>query len=122
MINSNKEFVLEKYHHNPMLPQSYQITRVQRETYNTVTLELEPKHKSPIFKFAPGQFNMVYLYGIGEVPISISGDPATSKTIVHTTRSVGAVSNAVCKLKRGAEIGVRGHFGSHWPIERAFGN
>jgi NAD(P)H-flavin reductase len=122
MTNSKKDLGLDLSHHNPMLPHSYEVTRVQKETYNTFTLELEAKHKSPGFKFAPGQFNMLYLYGIGEVPISISGDPSTSRTIVHTTRSVGAVSDAICKLKRGAEVGVRGPFGSQWPTDKVSGN
>jgi len=58
---------------------------------------------------------------VGEIPISISGDPAKRKPLVHTTRAVGTVSKAMRELKSGDMIGVRGPFGSHWPIELARG-
>ena len=98
-----------------MLPQLYQVSRVKRELYNTVTLELKSTNGSNGFSFAPGQFNMLYVHGVGEVPISISGDPLEMKTVVHTTRAVGAVSNAICKLLSGATVGLRGPFGIGWP-------
>jgi len=60
---------------------------------------------------------MLYVFGVGEVPISISGDPTQSQTLVHTTRAVGTVTRALRTLKRGDTLGVRGPFGSHWPIE-----
>ncbi|MFN4217858.1 MAG: FAD/NAD(P)-binding protein [Candidatus Bipolaricaulia bacterium] len=72
--------------------------------------------------FAPGQFNMLYLFGMGEVPISISGDPAHPDIVVHTVRAVGTVTKALCRLKRGEVVGVRGPFGSSWPMTEAVGN
>ncbi len=74
------------------------------------------------FQFKPGQFNMLYLYGVGEVPISISGDPARSNVLVHTTRAVGTVTKVMSKLKVGDMIGVRGPYGTAWPVEEAVGN
>jgi NAD(P)H-flavin reductase len=65
---------------------------------------------------------MLYLFGVGEIPISISGDPSKPKRLVHTTREVGTVTRAMRKLKRGEVLGVRGPFGSHWPVEDAKGN
>lgn len=106
---------------DPMLPQLYRVQRVRREIPDTFTLELEPANGSGIPPFATGQFNMLYVFGVGEVPISISGNPARPKPLVHTTRAVGTVTKAMRKLKPDDVIGVRGPFGSHWPIELAQG-
>ncbi len=106
---------------NPMLTHSFSVKRVQRETYDTFTLELKPRNKAQVTSFAPGQFNMLYVFGAGEIPISISGDPAKPETFVHTTRAVGTVTSAMRKLRRGDQIGVRGPFGTGWPVEEAKG-
>ena len=58
-----------------MLPMPYRIQRVRQETDDTFTLELVPADSADGFSFAPGQFNMLYVFGVGEVPISISSDP-----------------------------------------------
>jgi len=107
---------------DPMVPSPFCVRGVRKETYDTFTLELEPANGADGLPFAPGQLNMLYLFGIGEVPISISGDPTKPQTLVHTVRSVGAVTEAICKLKRGDVLGVRGPFGSHWPVEEAAGS
>jgi len=105
---------------DPMLPLGYRIQRVKQETEDTFTLELVPVAGKPTV-FAPGQFNMLYIYGVGEVPISISSDPAKAPAIQHTTRVVGTVTKAMRLLKRGDMIGIRGPFGTHWPVEEAIG-
>ncbi len=74
------------------------------------------------FPFLPGQFNMLYLFGIGEVPISISGDPVREDLLVHTVRKVGTVTEAIGRLKQGESIGVRGPFGTPWPLEESKGD
>ena len=107
--------------HDPMLPAQYRVLHVRHEIPDTSTLELEPCDGSAILPFACGQFNMLYVYGVGEIPISISGDPNRAGPLVHTTRAVGAVSRTMCELKPGDTVGVRGPFGSHWPLERADG-
>ena len=104
-----------------MLPQLYRVQHVRDEMPDTFTLELEPQDGSAIPPFATGQFNMLYVFGVGEIPISISGDPAKRKPLVHTTRAVGTVSRAMRELKPENVVGVRGPFGSHWPIEHAMG-
>lgn len=106
---------------DPMLPTPYRVQRVHHEIRDTFTLELEPGDGNDIPPFASGQFNMLYVFGVGEIPISISGDPAHSGSLIHTTRAAGTVSRAMQHLKRGDMLGVRGPFGSHWPIERAIG-
>lgn len=104
-----------------MLPSPYRVLHVHHEIPDTFTLELEPSGDSPILPFACGQFNMLYVYGVGEIPISISGNPAQPTPLVHTTRAVGVVSRAMRQLKPDDMLGVRGPFGSHWPIEEAQG-
>jgi NAD(P)H-flavin reductase len=106
---------------HPMVPQPWCVRRLWRETHDTFTFELTPDNSRPKFHFLPGQFNMLYVFGIGEVPISISGDPAKAERLGHTVRAVGAVTRAMCSLKRGAQLGVRGPFGSCWPVEQAAG-
>ncbi len=107
---------------NPMLPHPYRIRQVRKETPDTFTLELAPVNGANGSSFAPGQFNMLYVFGVGEIPISISGDPGHATPLVHTTRAVGTVTKAMRNLKRGEVLGVRGPYGSHWPVEEAEGN
>jgi NAD(P)H-flavin reductase len=106
---------------NPMTPSPFRVRNVRRETHDTSTLELRSGDGIGRFLFSAGQFNMMYVFGVGEVPMSITGHPGKSDSLVHTTRSVGAVTGAVCKLKRGDTVGIRGPFGSHWPMEEATG-
>jgi NAD(P)H-flavin reductase len=74
------------------------------------------------FRFAPGQFNMLYAFGIGEAAISISGDPAEPGRLVHTIRSVGKVSDALTRLRPGDALGLRGPYGGGWPLDAALGS
>ena len=72
--------------------------------------------------FAPGQFTMLYAFGVGEVPISVSGDPARPRPLVHTIRAVGAVdATRSARPRPGAVVGVRGPFGNGWPVAAAAG-
>lgn len=64
---------------------------------------------------------MLYVLGVGEAPISISGNPLEPAPLTHTVRAVGAVSRAICALKRGTSLGVRGPFGAGWPMDEARG-
>jgi NAD(P)H-flavin reductase len=105
----------------PMLPQPYRITRVRQETYDTRTLEIEPADGSRCPRFLPGQFNMLYMFGVGEMAISISGDPAWRSSTTHTIRAVGNATRALTSLKAGDTMGVRGPFGTAWPIEEMAG-
>lgn len=123
-----------------MVPRVFKVQSVRRETADTSTLALQPvppaRHVSgraarvgpgpsdgaASCAFSPGQFNMVYVFGVGEIPISISGSPRQPQHFIHTTRVVGAVTKALCGLKRGAAVGVRGPFGSAWPLREAEGH
>jgi NAD(P)H-flavin reductase len=121
MPTTVEQSATEALNPEPMLPAPYRIQRVKQETDDTFTLELVPADSGEGFSFAPGQFNMLYVYGVGEVPISISSDPSDSPGIQHTTRVVGTVTKAMRLLKRGDMLGIRGPFGTHWPVENATG-
>ena len=101
-----------------MVPQPFRVRRRRRETSDTWTLTLEPLAGEGISP-APGQFTMLYAFGVGEIPISVSG--ADDGLLVHTVRAVGAVSDAICASKPGAVLGVRGPFGNSWPLAEATG-
>ncbi len=103
----------------PTLPRPHRVSRRWRETADTFTLRLEPLDGRPV-EFEPGQFNMLYAFGVGEVPISISGDPASGE-IVHTVRAVGPVSRRLCEAGRGDVVGVRGPYGTTWGLDTVEG-
>ncbi len=105
-----------------MYPGSFRVHQAKKETHDTYTIEIEPVDGGICPPFSAGQFNMLYVFGKGEVPISISGGPIEQKRIVHTIRSAGIVSGALSQLKAGDVVGVRGPFGNYWPLEDAVGN
>lgn len=104
-----------------MLPRTFRLRDVNRETPDTFTFHLGPEEDSMRFAFFPGQFNMLYAFGVGEVPISICGDPLIQDTVTHTIRVVGAVTKAMNKLQPGDPVGVRGPFGRGWPMSETAG-
>lgn len=106
---------------DPMQPISAKVVKTGIDTYDTFTVTLIPDNGADSFPFAPGQFNMLYAFGTGEVPISISGDPAKPQKLIHTIRNVGAVTQALSRLKSGDTVGIRGPFGNSWPVEEAKG-
>lgn len=101
-----------------MVPVLAKVTRRIPELGDIVTLECEVDDWKG---FRPGQFNMLSVFGVGEVPISISGPTSDRTKIIHTIRDVGAVSHALAGLRAGAMIGLRGPYGVPWPVERAKG-
>jgi NAD(P)H-flavin reductase len=101
-----------------MTPLPYRVLRKRRENHDNWTLELEPVSEA-IEPIGPGQFTMLYAFGVGEVPISTSGDLERGDTLVHTIRAVGAVTRALCATKPGDVVGVRGPFGNTWPVAAA---
>lgn len=100
----------------PMAPIPYRILRRDEETADTVTLELSPAAGGDALAFTPGQFNMLYRFGVGEAAISISGPPGDRARLVHTIRAVGATSRALVASQVGEVLGVRGPFGRGWPV------
>ncbi len=108
---------------DPMLPRVARVRRRRRDAPQVWTLDIEIENggEPEDFAFAPGQFNMLTVFGVGEVPISMSGDPAEPRLLVHTVRAVGAVSAALTDLGAGDAIGLRGPFGAGWPMDEAVG-
>jgi NAD(P)H-flavin reductase len=106
-----------------MLPRPAIIQAIKPEAVGVWTFSMtfaNPADRDA-YRFQPGQFNMLYLPGFGEAAISLSSDPAEPQVLGHTIRCAGSVTQAFSRLKVGDRVGVRGPFGSHWPLENAGG-
>lgn len=104
-----------------MTPQIARVRSRRHDCGQTWTLEIETDGPPPA-RFRPGQFNMLTVFGVGEIPISLSGDPVKGgERLIHTIRAVGAVSAALTQMRPGHLIGLRGPFGNGWPVEEAAG-
>ncbi|MCC7414184.1 MAG: FAD/NAD(P)-binding protein [Gammaproteobacteria bacterium] len=108
---------------NPYLPLEAEVVDRLREsdTIFTLRLKLTDPDAQRAYGFQPGQFNMVYLYGVGEVAISIVSDPEYEDLLDHTIRIVGRVTRGLAKLRRGDRLGIRGPYGRGWPLDRTRG-
>lgn len=106
---------------NAFVPSPVMIHRTIWETDDTFTLLLDPPAGAEKFNFLPGQFNMLYVFGFGESAISISSDPRKPNMIAHTIHRVGSVTSRLAQMKRGDFIGLRGPYGSAWPIDELRG-
>jgi len=103
-----------------MTPRPFRVASRRPDTADTWTLELEPcSDRAP--EVAPGQFMMVYVFGVGEVPISVSSRSGPDGRIALTVRAVGAVTRAICAAEPDAVLGLRGPFGNSWPVDAAVG-
>ena len=107
--------------HNNLTPlDAIVVTRTQESpSIFSLGLRFTDKAINEQYSFLPGQFNMLYVFGIGEVPISIVSDPQQSKELVHTIRVVGRVTRALSALKPGDHLGIRGPYGRGWPLQLA---
>jgi len=108
---------------NPYLPHEVEILERIEECAGVFTLRLRftDADRQRAYTFAPGQFNMVYLYGVGEVPISIVSDPMEEDVIDHTIRAIGRVTRGIERLRAGDRLALRGPFGRGWPVDAARG-
>ena len=98
------------------------VARTQESpTIFTLRLCLDDPQAQAAYRFAPGQFNMLYLYGVGEAPISIMSDPEDRDGIGHTIRAQGRVTQGLAKLRPGDRLGLRGPFGRGWPLQETGG-
>src|SRR4030042_4765373 len=104
--------------HRPLEFQWAEVVKVEQEIPEVATLGLrftDPAVRDA-YLFEPGQFNMLYVPGYGEAAISISSDAEDRAVISHTVRFVGNVTRALSRLRAGDQLGVRGPFGSSWPV------
>ena len=108
----------------PMRPHWAEISEIEAEAPGIATywLRFLDPALSKGYTFQPGQFNMLYLPGYGESAISISSDPENRELIGHTIRYTGNVTQNISRLQVGDVIGVRGPFGTYWPLEQAKGS
>ena len=91
-------------------------------TIFTLRLRLSDAAAQAAYRFAPGQFNMLYLFGVGEVPISIMSDPEERDGIGHTIRALGRVTKGLAALQPGDSVGLRGPYGRGWPLQEMGGH
>src|SRR3569833_1045369 len=108
---------------NAYLPREAEIVERIEESPSLFTLRLrltDPALQAA-YRYAPGQFNMLYLHGAGEIAISIVSDPDDPRLIDHTIRAVGRVTRGMQKLKQGDRLGLRGPYGRGWPMQEAEG-
>jgi len=108
---------------NPYLPMTAEVLDNIEEAAGIVTLRLQlsDSRERDTYRFQPGQFNMLYLGNVGEVAISISSDPSDTEVIDHTIRAVGRATEGLIRLQPGQKLGLRGPFGTGWPMEQAKG-
>jgi NAD(P)H-flavin reductase len=106
---------------DPILPQLAYVRRRQCDGPQVWTLDIDAQ---ALFgtSWVPGQFNMLTAFGIGEIPISFSGDPTEGSRLVHTIRAVGPVSRALTQLQKGDRLGIRGPYGIGWPMTELSGH
>jgi NAD(P)H-flavin reductase len=106
---------------DPWLPLIYRVSEVEHENRDITTLVLVPDEEEAIEPLQPGQFSMLYAFGVGEIPISVSSVLRKPPQIIHTVQNVGEVSRTIFEAKEGDIFGVRGPFGPPWPTEMAKG-
>jgi NAD(P)H-flavin reductase len=103
-----------------LLPHWAEIVKIIPETdgVSTIHLKFTDQTVQNHYLFEPGQFNMIYIPGYGEAAISMSSDlEAAHGLLVHTIRHIGNVTRAASRLKVGDIVGIRGPFGSAWPLQ-----
>ena len=104
---------------SPMRPTVVRVRKFRRDTKDTFTLTIDMPAGCT---FAPGQFHMLYVFGVGEIPISVGGGSFERGELIVTIRAIGAVTTAMSRLRAGEALGLRGPFGSSWPLAAAEGN
>jgi NAD(P)H-flavin reductase len=109
---------------DPWLPLPARVLDVVHENFNTRTFKIQivdPDLRA-MYRFLPGQFNMLYAPGVGEAAISISSDSESTDVLEHTIRLVGSVTRAIDRIGKGGVIGLRGPFGRPWPVDKLDGH
>jgi NAD(P)H-flavin reductase len=101
-----------------MTPEIYEVLESFSELPGVSTLTVQSQASTNEHCFAPGQFYMLYVFGVGEVPISVSGNPSNRDSLTFTVMEVGKVTSGICALKKGDRLGLRGPCGSPWPMQQ----
>lgn len=108
---------------NPWQAHTVVLRDIRPEVEGVATYELMFQEEAvrAAYRFAPGQFNMLYLPGAGEIAISISDDPRQTESCAHTVRVAGNVTRALAGMQVGDTLGLRGPFGTSWPLAECIG-
>lgn len=102
-----------------LAPRPATVVGVRTETYNTRTYYIRLPDGMELPK--PGQFNLLYVHGVGEVPISVSDISSDTRVVAHTVKFVGSVTKTFARLIEGDTVGLRGPYGRGWPMELSEG-
>ncbi len=102
------------------LPESVTLLAVEQPTELERVFRVKFDSGRPL-GHGPGQFVQVSLFGIGEAPISICSCPGETDYFEMTVRNVGMLTNAMHQMSPGAKFGVRGPFGTTFPIDEMEG-
>ena len=115
-ISHRKKFLAQG---NVYLPHIIVIEKIIEETPDTRTFHFNFKDKKldEEFTFESGQFGEYSVFGIGEAPFCISSSPTRRDNLEFAVKRVGRVTNALHRLRVGAEIGFRGPYGNSFPLD-----
>ncbi|MBI3922552.1 MAG: FAD/NAD(P)-binding protein [Armatimonadetes bacterium] len=102
------------------LPRIAKVEHIEQFTENEKLFRIGFEKGDPL-DHAPGQFVEVSVFGIGEAPLSIASSPSRDDGFELCVRAVGNVTKALHRLQTGAQIGIRGPFGSAFPVEKMQG-
>ncbi len=108
---------------NPWLSRPVVVDEIVAEIRSVATYHLRFRNQADAasYRFRPGQFNMLYIPGAGEAPISLSGAPRPGGAGAHTIRLAGNVTRGIFRLAVGDSFGLRGPYGSYWPLDEIHG-
>lgn len=102
---------------NPYRPENAIIKSIKKETYDVKTYTFTFEEKRNTFSFRPGQFIMLSIFCIGEAPFSLCSNPNDNGTLTSTIKNVGNLTRVLDGLSEGDVVGVRGPYGTSWPLE-----
>ena len=108
---------------NPWETYSAEIVEIVPEIagVSTYYLRLNDPTQRHKYECGPGRFNMLYLPGVGESAISVSGYDSEFDAWLHTVRTAGGVTQTLAGLGRRGQLALRGPFGTAWPVDQFAG-
>ncbi len=108
---------------NPFLPKPARVISSERmtATESAIKIELLDNGHAETFHYKPGQYVELSVMGVGEAPFTICSIGEGKGRLDFCIRDAGRVSSAVCRLKEGARIGIRGPYGNGFPMEKMEG-
>jgi len=110
---------------NPYVPMPVEIvkiiTEVDTKDIKTFRLAFVNKEDEERFKYIPGQFAELSIYGKGESPIGIASSPTQKGYIEFTVQKAGTVTSALHEMEEGTLMGVRGPWATPGPLSSSKG-